>query len=98
MPVTPETQSIIALVVAMALNTLQGFERVVQSARPELFLVSGYSGIGKSSVVHELHKPVVRQHGFFLSGKFDQLQRGIEPSGCCWRSNRSMKRSSNCAD
>ncbi|WP_375767702.1 AAA family ATPase [Archangium gephyra] len=56
---------------------LEGFERVVRTGRPELFLVSGYSGIGKSSVVHELHKPVVQRRGFFLSGKFDQFQRDI---------------------
>jgi predicted ATPase/signal transduction histidine kinase/tRNA A-37 threonylcarbamoyl transferase component Bud32 len=56
---------------------LEGFERVARSGRPELFLVSGYSGIGKSSVVHELHKPVVQRRGFFLSGKFDQFQRDI---------------------
>jgi predicted ATPase/signal transduction histidine kinase/tRNA A-37 threonylcarbamoyl transferase component Bud32 len=56
---------------------LQGFERVSQSARPELFLISGYSGIGKSSVVHELYKPVVERRSFFLSGKFDQFQRDI---------------------
>ncbi len=56
---------------------LQGFERVARNGRPELILVRGYSGIGKSSVVHELHKPVVRQHGFFLSGKFDQFQQDI---------------------
>ncbi len=54
---------------------LEGFERVARGGRPELFLVRGYSGIGKSSVVHELHKPVVRQRGFFLSGKFDQFQQ-----------------------
>jgi predicted ATPase/signal transduction histidine kinase len=56
---------------------LQGFERVAQGGRPELFLVRGYSGVGKSAVVHELHKPVVRQRGFFLSGKFEQFQRDI---------------------
>ncbi|WP_224366436.1 trifunctional serine/threonine-protein kinase/ATP-binding protein/sensor histidine kinase [Hyalangium versicolor] len=56
---------------------LLGFERVARTARPELFLISGYSGIGKSSVVHELHKPVVRRRGFFLHGKFDQFQRDI---------------------
>jgi predicted ATPase/signal transduction histidine kinase/tRNA A-37 threonylcarbamoyl transferase component Bud32 len=56
---------------------LRGFERVLESGRPELFLVSGYSGIGKSSVVHELHKPVVQRRGFFLSGKFDQFRRDI---------------------
>ncbi|AKJ06172.1 Signal transduction histidine kinase CheA [Archangium gephyra] len=56
---------------------LQGFERIVREGRPELILVRGYSGIGKSSVVHELHKPVVQRRGFFLSGKFDQLQRDV---------------------
>ena len=56
---------------------LQGFERIVSGDRPELVLVRGYSGIGKSSVVHELHKPVVQRRGFFLSGKFDQLQRDV---------------------
>jgi predicted ATPase/signal transduction histidine kinase/tRNA A-37 threonylcarbamoyl transferase component Bud32 len=56
---------------------LRGFERVVRGGRPELILVRGYSGIGKSSVVHELHKPVVQRRGLFLSGKFDQLQRDV---------------------
>ncbi len=56
---------------------LQGFERVMQSGKPELFLVSGYSGIGKSSVVNELHKPVVQRRSFFLSGKFEQFQRDV---------------------
>ncbi|WP_437275189.1 AAA family ATPase [Sorangium sp. So ce375] len=53
------------------------FERVVANGRPELALVSGYSGIGKSSLVAELHRPVVRERGFFLSGKFEQLKRGV---------------------
>ncbi|WP_309895452.1 AAA family ATPase [Archangium sp.] len=62
---------------AEAATLLQGLERVAQGGRSELLLVRGYSGIGKSSVVHELHKPVVRQRGFFLSGKFDPFQRDI---------------------
>jgi predicted ATPase/signal transduction histidine kinase len=53
------------------------FDRVVKGGTPELVLVSGYSGIGKSSLVHELHKPIVRARGFFASGKFDQLKRNI---------------------
>ena len=40
-------------------------------------LVSGYSGIGKSSVVNELHKPLVPPRGLFASGKFDQYKRDI---------------------
>ena len=40
-------------------------------------LVSGYSGIGKSAVVNELHKPLVPPRGLFASGKFDQYKRDI---------------------
>src|SRR6202020_2657442 len=53
------------------------FERVVTHGIPELVLVSGYSGIGKSSVVHELHKALVPPRGLFASGKFDQYKRDI---------------------
>src|SRR6202012_5655944 len=56
---------------------LASFDRVVRSGRPELVLVSGYSGIGKSSVVNELHKALVPPRGFFASGKFDQYKRDI---------------------
>jgi len=53
------------------------FDRVMDSGRPELVLVSGYSGIGKSSVVNELHKRLVPPRGLFASGKFDQYKRDI---------------------
>ncbi|TAF36114.1 MAG: response regulator [Oscillatoriales cyanobacterium] len=43
----------------------------------ELILVSGYSGIGKSCLVNEVQKPIVRQRGYFISGKFDQFKRNI---------------------
>src|SRR5467141_3868968 len=56
---------------------LASFERVVAHGTPELVLVSGYSGIGKSSVVHELHKVLVPPRGLFASGKFDQNKRDI---------------------
>jgi serine/threonine protein kinase len=60
------------------INTLlSSFSRVVASGIPELVLVSGYSGIGKSSVVNELHKVLVLPRGLFASGKFDQHQRDI---------------------
>jgi len=42
-----------------------------------LVLVAGYSGIGKSSVVNELHKALVPPRGLFASGKFDQYKRDI---------------------
>ena len=56
---------------------LAAFDRVVASGAPELVLVSGYSGIGKSSVVNELHKALVTPRGLFASGKFDQYKRDI---------------------
>src|SRR5712671_923629 len=56
---------------------LAAFERVVAQGTPELVLVSGYPGIGKSSVVNELHKALVPPRGFFAAGKFDQYNRDI---------------------
>jgi PAS domain S-box-containing protein len=56
---------------------LSSFNRIIKSGSPELVLVSGYSGIGKSSVVNELHKVLVPPRGLFASGKFDQYKRDI---------------------
>jgi PAS domain S-box-containing protein len=56
---------------------LAAFDRVVAGGRPELVLVSGYSGVGKSSVVNELYKSLVPPRGLFASGKFDQYKRDI---------------------
>jgi predicted ATPase len=56
---------------------LASFNRIVNGGAPELVLVSGYSGIGKSSVVNELHKALVPPRGLFASGKFDQYKRDI---------------------
>src|SRR5262249_46338426 len=56
---------------------LAAFDRIVKSGAPGLVLVSGYSGIGKSSVVNELHKALVTPRGLFASGKFDQYKRDI---------------------
>jgi PAS domain S-box-containing protein len=53
------------------------FDRIVNGGVPELLLVSGYSGIGKSSVVNELQPVLVPPRGLFASGKFDQYKRDI---------------------
>jgi predicted ATPase/signal transduction histidine kinase/tRNA A-37 threonylcarbamoyl transferase component Bud32 len=45
--------------------------------RVEMMLVAGYSGIGKSALVAEVHKPITQKRGYFISGKFDQFQRNI---------------------
>jgi PAS domain S-box-containing protein len=58
-------------------NTLlEAFDRVSEGHK-EIMLVAGFSGIGKTAVVNEVHKPIVRQRGYFIKGKFDQFKRDI---------------------
>ncbi|MEH2352440.1 trifunctional serine/threonine-protein kinase/ATP-binding protein/sensor histidine kinase [Nostoc sp.] len=66
---------------------LQAFERVANPPMSplakgghrgvEMILVAGFSGIGKTAMVNEVHKPIVRQRGYFIKGKYDQFQRNI---------------------
>ncbi|BAZ41528.1 multi-sensor signal transduction multi-kinase [Calothrix sp. NIES-4101] len=61
---------------------LSAFERISNPSKEvnkgvELMLVAGFSGIGKTAVVNEVHKPIVRQRGYFIKGKYDQFQRNI---------------------
>jgi predicted ATPase/signal transduction histidine kinase len=61
---------------------LAAFERVSQgdgekTQHSELILIAGFSGIGKTALVNEVHKPIVRQRGCFIKGKFDQFKRNI---------------------
>ncbi len=58
-------------------SLLAAFDRVVAQGTAELVLVSGYSGVGKSSVVNELHKVLVPPRGLFAAGKFDQYKRDV---------------------
>ncbi len=55
---------------------LQSFDRVSEGIT-ELLLVGGYSGVGKSALVNEVQKPIVRKRGYFVDGKFDQFKRNI---------------------
>jgi len=57
-------------------SLLNSFERI-SAGTAEIFLVAGYSGVGKSALVHEVHKPITAKRGFFIEGKFDQYQRNI---------------------
>ncbi|MFN6487835.1 MULTISPECIES: AAA family ATPase [unclassified Nostoc] len=59
---------------------LTTFDRVTKGST-EMILVSGYSGIGKTAVVNEVHKPIAKQRSYFIKGKFDQFQRDIPLSG-----------------
>lgn len=53
---------------------ITAYERVSQGA-VECLMVSGHSGIGKSMLINEVHKPMVQHRGYFIKGKFDQLVR-----------------------
>ncbi|WP_448266185.1 ATP-binding sensor histidine kinase [Nostoc sp. DSM 114159] len=49
----------------------------VANGGSQLMLVAGFSGIGKTAVVNEVHKPIVRWNGYFIKGKYDQFNRNI---------------------
>jgi len=49
--------------------------------RTRIVLVSGAPGVGKSSILRELTRPLVSRRGYFVTGKFDQLQRNVPYSG-----------------
>ncbi|MEZ4450557.1 MAG: ATP-binding sensor histidine kinase [Nannocystaceae bacterium] len=55
---------------------LDAFDRVSRGTS-EIMLLTGPSGVGKSAVIHEVHKPIVQRRGHFISGKFDQFNRDI---------------------
>ncbi|MBD2570487.1 trifunctional serine/threonine-protein kinase/ATP-binding protein/sensor histidine kinase [Anabaena lutea] len=57
-------------------NLLNAFERVSHGNK-ELMLVAGFSGIGKTAVINEVHKPIIHKQGYFISGKYDQFQHNI---------------------
>jgi PAS domain S-box-containing protein len=56
---------------------LRAFERVASDGITECVLISGYSGVGKSSLVNELREALVPRRSLFASGKFDQYKRDI---------------------
>ncbi|MBC1225032.1 AAA family ATPase [Nostoc sp. UCD121] len=55
---------------------LEAFDRVTKH-QTELMLVAGFSGIGKTAIINEVHKPIAEQRGYFIKGKFDQFNRNI---------------------
>jgi predicted ATPase len=69
-------------------NLLKAFEETCDGGN-QLLLVSGYSGIGKTSLIQELYKPIIRDRGYFISGKFDQVVRNI-PYGALIQAFRGL--------
>lgn len=55
---------------------MRAFERA-QLGHPQLLTIAGYSGVGKSSLVQEAHKPIAAHGGWYISGKFEALARNI---------------------
>jgi predicted ATPase/signal transduction histidine kinase/ActR/RegA family two-component response regulator len=55
---------------------LGAFDEIAGGGRM-LLLIGGHSGVGKSSLVNEVRRPIVERRGFFLTGKFDQLHRNV---------------------
>ena len=60
---------------------LQRFKEVKASGKTESILIGGYSGVGKSSLIKEINKPITEFKGYFSSGKFDQYNRNLPFSG-----------------
>lgn len=56
---------------------VDAFSRAVDDEAPLLMLVCGEPGVGKSSLVNEVHKPIVENKGYFATGKFDQFKRDV---------------------
>jgi PAS domain S-box-containing protein len=55
---------------------IEQFEEVY-NGKNKLIFIAGYSGIGKTSLVREIHRPIALRKGFFISGKFDQFQKDM---------------------
>jgi diguanylate cyclase (GGDEF)-like protein len=59
------------------IQTLMQHFHLAAAGQPQLLTVAGYSGIGKSALVHEVHKPIAAHSGLFMQGKFDQFQKNV---------------------
>lgn len=55
---------------------IQAFDRVKKGSM-ELVLVSGFSGVGKTAIIEQVHEPILQARGLFISGKYDQYSREI---------------------
>jgi predicted ATPase/GAF domain-containing protein len=70
----------------------KAFERTCDAGAPELVLVTGHPGIGKSALVDELYRLVVRRRGLLVSGKADQYERGVPYAGIVQALDRLVQR------
>lgn len=59
------------------LNDLKNIFESCAKGQKQLLTVTGFSGTGKTSLVHQLYEPVFKARGMLLSGKFEKFQRDI---------------------
>ena len=57
------------------IETIQSAYNRVCQGHKELLVVSGYSGVGKTALIEQVSRSILRQRGYFLKGKFDQFLR-----------------------
>ncbi|MEH2407810.1 trifunctional serine/threonine-protein kinase/ATP-binding protein/sensor histidine kinase [Nostoc sp.] len=69
----PELETLLAAFVRVACPE----DNRITNGTTELMLVAGYSGVGKSVLVNEVHKPITAKRGNFITGKYDQYQKNI---------------------
>ena len=55
---------------------LKGWNEI-RNELSKFYIVGGFSGIGKTRLINEIRKPVIESKGFFISGKYDQLNREV---------------------
>ena len=63
--------------IASSRNTIPEEDELEMFGGVKLVLVGGYSGVGKTALINEVHKPILEKRGYFLSGKFDQFKQNI---------------------
>ena len=76
-PPPPLPRGVPTTQVPLTKGDLGGAQIANSQSKVEMMLVAGYAGIGKSVLVQELYKPITQHQGYFISGKFDQLQQNI---------------------
>lgn len=54
---------------------LKALNHVEQQHNSQICIISGYSGVGKSRLIKELHRPIVEKQGYCLSGKYQQYKK-----------------------
>jgi len=61
---------------AVIQELLWGFQQAREGGFEHCF-VHGYSGVGKTTAIQELYRPITEASGYFLSGKYDQYNISV---------------------